>query len=124
MAVTIHTTPLQFSPSDNPLTFTFSSTQTAQANFSYIVEVFFNAVKVTEEQVFPEVSTKSHYDCSPVVSGLVPKATYSTVVWRDSGITADVHIKVHEFYGSTPALQGNATSSTIKIFKGSLSDQD
>lgn len=124
MAVTIHTTPLQFSPSDNPLTFTFSSNQTAQANFSYIVETYFNATKVATDQVFPESSTRAHYDCSAIVSGLMPQPTYATSIWQDANITAEVYIIVREFYGATPALQANATSTTIDVFKGALSDED
>jgi len=124
MAVTIHSEPTQFSPSDNPLTFTFSSNQTAQANFSYIVETYFNATKVAEDQVFPETSTRAHYDCSTIISGLMPQPEYRALIWQDAEIDAEIYIKVYEFYGATPALQASATSTTIDVFKGALSDRE
>ena len=123
MAITIHTTPLQFSPSDNPLTFTFSSNQTAQANFSYIVSTYLDNVKVGEDRVFPESSTRGHYDCSPIVRGLMPSPTFGTALWQDSQINAELYIIVQEEYGTTPSLQASGTSSTIDIFKGRFSDK-
>lgn len=124
MAVTIVSTPKQFSPSDNPLTFTFTSTQTAQANFSYIVETYFNAVKVGEDRVFPESGIYAHYDCSPIILSLMPLPQFSTELWADSATSGVVHIKVIENYGTPPTNQGNATSASIDVFKAGLSDED
>ena len=122
MAVTINDVPGNWSPSDNPLKFEFSSNQTAQPNFSFIVRTFLNGVQVAEDQVFIEVSTKAHYDCSPIVKNLMPKPTRSTVLWRNAGINAELYVVVYEKYGATPALQSSTTSSTVDIFKGCLSD--
>lgn len=124
MAVTISSTPKQFSPSDNPLTFRFTSTQTAQANFSYIVETYLDNVKVGEDRVFPESSTYAHYDCSPIVLSLMPLPSYKTALWQDAGITGELHVKVYENYGTPPVNQASATSATIDIFKAGLSDED
>jgi len=124
MAVTIHTTPAAFSPSDNPLTFRFSSNQTAQANFSYIVKTFLNTVEIGEDRVFPESGIYAHYDCSNIVRGLMPSPSFSTALWQNSGTNSSLYITVTEEYGTTPTLQASATSSTIKIFKGRLSDRE
>lgn len=124
MSVTISETPKQFSPSDNPLMFRFTSNQTAQPNFSYIVETYLNAVKVAEDRVFPESTTYAHYDCSPVVLSLMPLPSFKTALWQDAGITAELYVKVIENYGSTPINQADATSTTIDVFKGGLSDED
>lgn len=124
MAVTIHTTPLQWSPSDNPLTFTFSSNQTAQANFSYIVQTFLNATMVSEDRVFPESSTRAHYDCSPIVKGLMPVPQFKSALYQNAGTNYEVYIKVIENYGSPAIDQASATSSAIDIFKAGLSDED
>lgn len=123
MAVNIHTEPIAFSPSDNPLMFRFSSTQTAQANFSYIVKTFLNSVEIGEDRVFPESGIYAHYDCSPIVRGLMPSPTFSTALWQNSGTNSTLYITVTEEYGTPPALQASATSSTVKIFKGRLSDK-
>lgn len=124
MAVVIHTNPLQFSPSDNPLKFTFSSNQTAQANFSYIVSTYLDSVKVSEDRIFPESAAYAHYDCSPIVRGLMPSPTFQTALWQDARIEAELYIIVTEEYGTPAALQASVTSSTIDIFKGRLSDKD
>jgi len=124
VAVTIHTEPLAYSPSDNPLTFRFSSNQTAQANFSYIVKVFLNTVEIGEDRVFPESGIYAHYDCSNIVRGLMPSPSFSTALWQNSGTNASLYITVTEEYGTTPTLQASATSSTIKIIKGRLSDRE
>ncbi len=73
MAVTISQFPADYTFSDNPLTFVFSSTQTAQANFSFIVETYFNAALVSVDRVFPEVSGYAHIDVSPIVKNLLNK---------------------------------------------------
>jgi len=39
MAVTIYDEPQLIAPAGNPLVFTFSSDQTAQPNFSFVVEL-------------------------------------------------------------------------------------
>jgi hypothetical protein len=124
MAVTIHTTPKQWSPSDNPLNFTFSSNMTGQANFSYVVETYYNTVKVAEDRVFPESGARAHYDCAPIISGLMPQPQIRTALWQDAAINGSVYVIVRESYGTPPALQASATSSTIKIFKAALSDDD
>ncbi len=46
MAVTILTEPQTFTPSDNDIDCTFSSNQSGQANFAFLVMVFVNSVNV------------------------------------------------------------------------------
>ena len=124
MAVTIATSPANYSPSDNPLVFTFSSNQTAQANFSFTVETYFNAVLVSEDQVFPEVSTYAHFDCSNVVRNLVNAPTIGLSVYQNSGTDGEYSIKVIENYGTPAIPHANATSSTFTTFKARQSDID
>jgi hypothetical protein len=124
MAVTIHTAPGAWAPSDNPLTFTFSSNQTAQPNFSYVIETYFNTVKVAEDRVFPESGIRAHYDCSPIISGLMPQPQFRTALWQDAAITASVYVTVNESYGTTPTLQASATSGAVITFKGAFGDDD
>lgn len=121
MAVTFITSPYAYTPSDNPVRWTFSSTQTAQANFSFIVEVYVNGVLDSRREVFPEVGSRAHIDISDIMMRVTPVAntTHSTVV-KDSGNYTPCYVKVRERYGSTPAYQADATSATVYCFKSSL----
>jgi len=124
MAVTINQTPTNWSPSDNPLMFRFSSTQTAQPNFSYIVETYYNSVKVSEDRIFVESGIYAHIDVSPIVKNLLNTPQQTIPLFTSSGTNGSIYIKVIENYGLIPINQANATSSTIKIFKACLSDAD
>ena len=123
MAVTIDQFPADYAMSDNPLTFVFSSTQTAQANFSFIVETYFNAALVSVDRVFPEVSGYAHIDVSPIVKNLFNKPVINNSIYSESGISADINIKVIENYGTPPINQADLTSTTIPVIKGCLSDR-
>ena len=122
MAVTIHTSPANWSPSDNPLTFRFSSNQTAQANFSYVVRTYYNATLISEDLVFPEVGIYAHWDASPIVKNLLNTPTRKQTLWQNAGISGTVSITVYENYGTPPVNHASASSSTINIFKACLSD--
>lgn len=124
MAVTIHQFPADYAMSDNPLTFVFSSTQTAQANFSYIVETYFNAALISQDRVFPEVSGYAHIDVSPIVKNLFNKPVINNSIYSESGISADIQVKIIENYGTPPINQADLTSATIPVIKGCLSDRD
>jgi len=124
MSVTIHTTPQNWSPSDNPLTFRFSSNQTAQANFSNIVRTYYNSNLVSEDRVFPEDGIYAHWDASPIIKNLVPTPTRKTALWQNAAISGELYIQVFENYGTPPVNQAAGTSSTIDVFKACLSDID
>ena len=124
MAVTIHTTPPQYSPSDSPVNFVFSSNQTGQANFSFVVETYYNAVKVSEDRVFVEVSNRAHFDVSAIISPLVPAPTLKQSLFQSAGTTGSVYIKVIESYGDPATNQASATSSTVKVIKAVQSDSE
>lgn len=123
MAVTIEAIPQKYAPSDNPITYRFSSDQTAQDNFYYLVETYIAGVVVATDKVFPEVGIYAHFDASTVTRYVVPSPTMSTVISRDSGTIKTIKIKVTEYYGTTPTAQANATSTETYTFKGCLSDE-
>lgn len=124
MAVTIHDIPSDWSPSDNPLKYRFSSNQTAQANFSYVVETYFNNTLVSEDRVFPESGIYAHIDISPIVKNLLSVPVLTDAIWQDAGIDGKIKIKVWENYGTPAVNQASATSTETNIFKGCLSDRD
>lgn len=123
MAVTFTQTPQDWSPSDNPLLFVFSSNQTSNANFSYIVQTYIDGVQVAEDRVFLERSTRAHYDASPVIKNRIQVPQRSTGLYTEANYSNEVYIKVYENYGTPAINQASATSSTINVFKACLSDK-
>ena len=52
MAISIYDQPQLIAPAGNPLVFTFDSTETAQPNFSFVVEVYINSTLRLTQEVF------------------------------------------------------------------------
>lgn len=125
MAVTIHSSPQLYTPSDNPITWTFSSNQTGQANFSYIIEAYVNGVLDSRHEIFPEVGARAHFDMQDIMQRFTPVAnTNQTTVVKDSANRSTCFIIIRERYGSTPAYGASATSATVIAFKSCLSNED
>lgn len=120
MAVTIHSEPQAYSPSDNPLTFVFSSDQTAQANFYFIVRIFVAGNLVSEHQIFPEVGARAHFDASERISQYVDSANIQTAFEQSAGNFTEYYITVQEYYGTPAAPQATGTSTTLVAFKACL----
>ena len=123
MAVSITQFPGDYSLSDNPLTFVFSSTQTAQANFSFIVKTYYNNVVVSEDRVFPENGSYGHIDVSPIIKNLLNNPVINDSLYSEAGISGNIKINVTENYGTPPANQATLTSAEIPVIKGCLSDR-
>lgn len=125
MAVTIHSSPQKYTPSDNPIVWRFSSNQTSQANFSYIVELYVNNYLVGNYQYFPTSGIYAVCDMSKKIRSLVPSPTLdSTTIIKNASNNIPVYIKVYERYGTTPTNHSSATSSDIYCFKGRLTDEE
>lgn len=126
MAVSIYDEPQKYSTAGNPLMFTFDSTETAQPNFSFIVEVYVNGSLHSTHQVFRQFNTLSKFDCSGIMastlsSPLIVDGTLTT--FYDSAIN-EYYIIVYEKYGTTPTTHLDQTSSTLYAFNGSLRHPD
>ena len=118
MAVTIHQNFNDYDISGNPLVVVFSSNLTAQANFSYKVELYVNAVLVETHKLFPEVGIKAHID----VSNLAERYN-TTPVMDESQLRVDaddyktIKVKIIENYGTPPTDQATNEVSKV-VFKG------
>jgi hypothetical protein len=123
MAVTFIQQPDDYSMSDNPLIYVFNSTQTSQANFSYIVQTYVNGVIVSTEKIFPERSGRAHWDASLVVKMGIYTPSRPTALNEEINLP-EIYVKVTENYGTTPTNHANASSNTILIFKAKLSEED
>ena len=125
MAVTIHKSPQSFTPSDNPVVWVFSSNQTAQANFSYLVEVYINGNLDSQNgPIFPTSGINAWFDAHEITSRSVNKPVITDEPIDDAENYCNVYIKVIERYGSPVASYASATSSTVKVWKAKLSNLD
>lgn len=126
MAVTIVDIPQLISPATNPLTFTFTSDQTAQANFTFVVELYINGSLHSTHQRLVQNANAGRLDVSDIlraflVSDLNPNGSMDM---DHSASYATYYIIVRESYGTPAAIQANATSSTVTAFNGALRHQD
>ena len=125
MAVTIQTSPQLFTPSDNPIVWTFSSNTTTSENFSFLVELYIDSVLTGIHQVYPEASTYAHFNASDIVKTSIDISdiNQSTLV-GDALNHCEVYIIVKEYFGATPSVGATATSSTITSWKARLNDKE
>ena len=121
MAVTIHQEPQLISPANNYLTFTFSSDQTAQANFSYYIEVYINSSFHSAHTIFPENGALGKFDVSGLIKTYVQSVIPTNNIEQDyTNALTEYALIIYEKYGSPPITQASATSTTLKIFNASL----
>ena len=121
MAVTIYNQPQAIAPAGNPLVFTFSSDQTAQDNFSFIVELYIDSSLVLTQQVFRQFNALSRIDVSQAVESYIRNSVPTTSLElnaTDSMVT--YAIIVYEKYGDPAITQASATSNTLKAFNSAL----
>lgn len=122
MAVTIHQEPKTYNPSGNPLMWVFSSDQTAQSNFSYLIEVYVNGNLIERNKVFPESGIYARWNGTAVAEKYCSLPVRPNAAQGDASNHEQMYIKVIELYGAPPIEQADATSTTIKMWKAKLND--
>ena len=126
MAITFHTQPQLFTPGSNPVVWTFSSNQTAQPNFSYIVEVYINSILHSTHQVFQQSGIYAKFNASEIARGLLssPLVLDGTLVTLYDSAFDYYTITVYEQYGTPPAIQASDSSNLQYVFNAALRHQD
>jgi hypothetical protein len=125
MAITFHNTPINPSPSDNPLLYVWSSDKTAEANFYFLVKVRVNGLIVTQHKIFPERSDRAHIDISEVVKNYTSAQEVVMSGFNTDSISySDISVDVSEYYGDPPVAALVLGSSVTVAFKSRLSDFD
>lgn len=124
MAVTIHQTPDSYTPSDNPIVWVFSSDQTAQNNFYYLIKVFVNDTQVGEEVYFPESGIYARFDGSSYASNACNIPTISDDLLADANNYCELRITVVERYGDPVADGASSAASNIVAWKAKMNDED
>lgn len=121
MAVTIYDQPQAIAPAGNPLVFTFSSDQTAQDNFSFIVELYIDSSLVLTQQVFRQFNALSRIDVSQSVEAYIRNSVPTTNLELDATDSmVNYAIIVYEKYGDPAITQASATSTTLRAFNAAL----
>jgi hypothetical protein len=121
MAITFHQIPEDYSPSDNPLVFVFSSNQTLQPNFFYRVRTKYNGNIVSVDDVFPQVGSRAMFDASHFMKQLAIQPEIKNQVFWSRNLER-LNLEVIEFYGTTPVAEDSLESDTIRIWKSSVSE--
>lgn len=124
MAVTFHTQPRGYTPSDNPVVWTFSSDMTAEDNFVYIVKVYINDVLVANDFVYPDNGIYARYDASNRTSSACGTPAISDDLFVDANNYCRVRITVVEKYGTPPVEEASNSASNITCFKARMNNDD
>jgi hypothetical protein len=125
MAITIYDEPQLIAPAGNPLVFTFSSNQTAQPNFSFIVELYVDSQLRLTQEVFRQFNTLGRIDVSEAVQSVMSNIIPTTNIENDASTSMVTYaIIVYEKYGTTPTIQASDTSTTLKAINAALEYKD
>ncbi len=124
MAVTIHNTPQAYTPSDNPVNWTFSSDMTDEDNFVFLVEIYVNDALVTNELVFPDNGINGRFDAKSYASNGCDSPRINNVIFQDALNYTKIKIKVIERYGDPVEDEASATSDNVYVWKARLDDDD
>ena len=127
MAITITQEPQYFQPACNPFVWVFESDQTAQPNFSFIVELYVDGSLVSTHQVFNESGNYAKFDASGDLRCLLTSDMVTTgalLTFYDTAF-AGVNIRIYEKYGTPPTITTVfATGSIRRAFNSSLRHPD
>ena len=126
MATTIISSPQLYTFTGNPLMWVFSSSQTAQPNFSFIVEVVLNGVVIGTHEVFIENLSSAKIDVQTIVDSYVSylEQTIDETTIAVAQTLPTLLLNIKEKYGTTPIIQSTLATSTIYLMKGSLELQE
>ena len=124
MAITIHQTPKSYTPSDNPVVWTFSSDNTDQDNFVYLVQLYVNDVTHKVYLIYPESGAVAKFDASSVASNVTKQPVLSDLVYQDAQNYAELKITVKERYGDPPVDHDSAIGTNITVFKSGMTNED
>jgi hypothetical protein len=111
MAITINSTPANYSSLHGALYFVVSSTNSAQTNFKYVCDVYVNGNLVTRLKSFPQPNTsKGIFNVAPIVrnywnSYFKPNiSTNNAISYTSNDIYVDYVVRFGEEYGGTTYL--------------------
>jgi len=127
MAVTITNSPQDWTTASNPVVFEFSSTETAQDSFSFMIELQVNGSVHSYHQVFPESANFGKFDCSAILRTIVFSELVSdgSLDTSYTNAIATYRVRVIDKYGTPPfEIDAGTESAILTITNGSLRHSD
>jgi hypothetical protein len=124
MAITLIQAPAadSFVASDSPILYSWTSNQTGQPNFSFVVDTYIDATLVSSDAIYPEVGgTTSKWDASKITRHYVTKPLRPTTLYIAT--TAPLlRISVRERYGVVPTSGSPVLTDPVKVVKAALTN--
>lgn len=126
MAVTITQGPQRVQPGCNPYEWDFSSTEYAQPNFSFVVRLTIDGVVHSTHAAYLETIDSGKFNASGILRSYLASnlITSGALLTNYTEAFAKVSITVFEKYGTPPALNASATSSTFVAINAALNHLD
>lgn len=118
MAITFVSDPDPFFPVCNPSNWVFESDETAQPNFSFIVELYLSGVLHSTHEVFPESANVGKFSPTSIARAAVT-SNYPDAAILSQNLNPDLYwdIIVYEKYGTPPVADlGSATSAPAVVY--------
>ena len=117
MAITIRREPVDFDPACNPVEWVFESNQTAQPNFSFIVDLYIDAALHSTHEVFPESANTGKFNAQTITrAATVNNAFTRTDLDIDTLLNYEWSITIYEKYGNPPVANLSSAQSSLGTY--------
>lgn len=127
MALTLIDSPDTHTPCYNPQTFIFSSTNTAQPNFTYYFILTINGIVITRNIDANPIDNLFYFDAQKNAESHCKNEFYPTILdfqYSLDGAIRKVDWSIQEKYGTPPVLQGAATTGTYYVWNAAYKTID
>lgn len=123
MAITITQEPTQYWPVCNDVEWVFTSTNTGQANFSFVVEFYLNGFIHSTHEVYPESGNAGKFGITTIGRSISTSNVPNQVnLSAETNAINTFSILIYEKYGTPPTIYiaTSTSSSGIRFLNGSL----
>jgi len=134
MALTIQSKPVLYTAAYNHQTFVISSTNSAQANFTYQCSVVVAATvasaasgSIVDELAPRPDNSRAYYNPQRTVEGYCKNEFYPTILdfqYSLNGAITKITYSIQEKYGTPPTLQGSASTGTYYVWNAAYQAPD
>jgi hypothetical protein len=123
MAITIVKEPESYWPICNDVIWTFESDETSQQNFSFIVEVYVNAILLSTHEVFPESGAMGKFNITAIGRSVLLTNFPQQSTLSDELLVGNTwSLLIYEKYGAPPVIDIGSSEATsgIRFLNGSF----
>lgn len=123
MAITILQQPTPYWPICNDVEWTFSSTNTGQDNFSFIIELYLNGFIHSTHEIYPENGSTGKFGISTIGRAVsISNVPEQSVLSAELNVDNTWSLLVYEKYGTPPVtdLGSSTATSSFNFLNASL----